>query len=111
MMLGFFNQIRVEFGVPIPLDCLDGVLIVNKKPDRLGFRPQRGNIEVLEGRSEGMEFGSVVCALSQGDREVFGSCMWQRGICCVETGARWSWVAKSGAIYRKNEVITSVRLV
>ena len=55
MMLGFFNQIRVEFGVPIPLDCLDGVLIVNKKPDRLGFRPQRGNIEVLEGCSEGME--------------------------------------------------------
>ena len=54
MMLGFFNQIRVEFGVPIPLDCLDGVLIVNKKPDRLGFRPQRGNIEVLEGCSEGM---------------------------------------------------------
>ena len=98
MMLGFFNQIRVEFGVPIPLDCLDGVLIVNKKPDRLGFRPQRGNIEVLEGNKEGMEFGSVVCALSQGDREVFRSCMWQRGICCVETGARWSWVAKSGAI-------------
>ena len=48
-MLGFFNQIRVEFGVPIPLDCLDGVLIVNKKPDRFGFRPRRGNIEVLEG--------------------------------------------------------------
>ena len=24
--------------------------------------------------------------------------MWQRGVCCVETGARWSWVAKSGSI-------------
>ncbi len=43
--------------------------------------------------------GALPHKLAQGNREVFGSCMWQREICNVEAGAWWSRrVAKSGAV-------------